>query len=89
MTLGIHRHLVTLDVPNGNAGYLPLDPATWYCGVFDEGLGGITRFEGPFHPGITTQTRVSFNGRVFHVDHVNNREGRDVALILTAHEVFE
>jgi hypothetical protein len=88
MALQIYRHLVTLDEPNGSAGYLPLDPATWYCAVFDE-VGGIVRFEGPYHPGITTQTRVHFKGRIFHVDHVANFEARDVDIALTAHEVFE
>ena len=32
---GSYRHLVTLDVPNGSSGYLPLDPATWYCAVLE------------------------------------------------------
>ena len=88
MNIGQYEHLVTLDVPNGNSGYLPLNPATWYCAVLDEGAG-MTRFVGPFHPGITTDTRVQFQGRVFHVDYVANREARDVEIELTGREVFE
>ena len=88
MNTGSLRHLVTLDVPNGSSGYLPLDPATWYCAVLDEGIG-LTRFIGPFHPGITTATRVHFSGRIFHVDHVANREARDIEIELTGREVFE
>lgn len=89
MALQIYRHLVTLDVPNGSSGYLPLDPATWYAAVIDEGTGIVT-FEGRFHPGLTTpNARIHFKGRRFHIDAVNNRDGRDVELIVTAHEVFD
>jgi hypothetical protein len=88
MNTGSLRHLVSLDVPNGSSGYLPLDPATWYCAVLDEGAG-MTRFIGRFHPGITTATRVHFQGRTYHVDHVANREARDIEIELTGREVFD
>ena len=89
MVLQIHRHLVTLDVPNGSGGYLLLDPATWYCAVLDEG-NGTTRFIGPFHPGLTTpNARVHFKGRIFHVDASVNREQRDIELELVGREVFD
>lgn len=89
MTLQFHRHLVTLDVPNGSGGYLPLGPATWYCAVLDEGAG-TTRFIGYFHPGLTTPgARVHFKGRIFHVDAAVNREQRDIELELTCREVFD
>lgn len=88
MTLGRREHLVSLDRPNGSAGYLPLDPATWYCAVIGEGGAGGTIFVGEYHPGITTATRVHFKGRVYHVDAIVNREERDTELALSCHEVF-
>jgi Phage head-tail joining protein len=88
MKTGTLRHLVTLDVPNGNNSYLPLDPATWYCATLSEGSGQATLI-GRFHPGITTATRVHFKGRVYHVDSIVNREERDVELVLSCREVFD
>ena len=88
MALGQRQHLVTLDIPNGNAGYLPLDPATWYCAVRDEGAG-LSLLSGEYHPGITTATRVHLKGRVYHVDAIRNRDERDVELELVCREVFD
>jgi hypothetical protein len=89
MNTGSLRHLVTLDVPNGSSGYLPLDPATWYCAVLNEGIGTVT-FRGRFHPGLTTpNARVHFEGRLFHIDTVINREERDVELDVVCREVFD
>ena len=89
MNTGSLRHLVTLDVPNGSSGYLPLDPATWYCAVLDEGAG-TTRFIGHFHPGLTTpNARIHFEGRIFHVDTARDLDARHVELELTCREVFD
>jgi hypothetical protein len=88
MNSGALRHLVTLDVPNGSAGYLPLDPPTWYCAIRTEGAD-LATLAGRYHPGITTATRVHVKGRTFHVDEIINREERDVELLLLCREVFE
>lgn len=88
MALGDRRQLVTLDVPNGSSGYLPLDPATWYCQVRSEG-SGFAMLVGEYHPGISVHTRVHLKGRTFHVDAVVNRDERDVELELTCREVFD
>jgi hypothetical protein len=88
MSLGQREHQVTLDTPNGSNGYLPLNPATWWCAHLGEGSGQATLI-GEYHPGITTATRVHFKGRVYHVDSIVNREERDVELVLTCREVFE
>jgi hypothetical protein len=88
MSIGQHRHLVSLDVPNGSSGVLLLTPATWYCAVVSEGAGQASLI-GRFHPGITTATRVHFKNRIFHVDAIVNREERDVERVLTCREVFE
>jgi head-tail adaptor len=34
-----------------------------------------------FHPGVNTQTRITFNGRVFSVTGVSNPEERNIELI--------
>ena len=88
MTLGHREHLVTLDVPNGSEGYLPLNPSTWYCAIRTEGAG-LVSLAGEYHPGITTATRVHFKGRTFHVDTLENRDERDVELVLRCQEVFD
>jgi Phage head-tail joining protein len=88
MKPGLLRHLVTLDEPAGEAGFTPLDPPTWYCGLISEGSGQAV-FLGRFHPGISTATRVHFKGRVYHVDTLDNREERDRELALSCREVFD
>lgn len=42
----------------------------------------------PYHPQVTTQTRVLFNGRQFSVKGVANPEERNVELILACEEVI-
>lgn len=87
MSVGQYRHVVTLLGP---AGAPPMDPATWDCAIDSSGgSGGAILFIGRFHPGISTHTRLDFNGRVFHVDSVVNREERDIELVLSGTEVFE
>lgn len=88
MALGQRGQLVTLDIPNGSSGYLPLDPAEWYCAVSGETIGQAT-LTGEFHPGITTATRVHLKGRTYHVDSLVNRGERDRELVLSCSEVFE
>jgi head-tail adaptor len=41
---------------------------------------------GPYHPGVTTQTRVVFGTRVFSVTGVSNPEERNVEMILMCQE---
>ena len=88
MNTGAHRHLVTLDTPNGESGgFLPLDPPDWWCAYVSEPAGQATLI-GPYHPGISTDTRVHFKGRVYHVDGVTNVEERDRQLVVSISEVF-
>ena len=88
MAIGHRQHLVALDTPNGSSGYLPLDPATWYCQMSTQEIGQAL-LTGAFHPGITTASRVQFGGRVFHVVSVVNRDERDLETVLVCTEVFE
>jgi SPP1 family predicted phage head-tail adaptor len=44
--------------------------------------------EGPYHPQVTTQTRVLFNGRSFSVKAVQNRDEINVDLRLACEEVI-
>lgn len=87
MKIGALRHLVTLDTPAGG-GYLPLDPATWWCAQSSQGSDQAMLLTGRFHPGINTATRVHFgDGRIFHVESVINRDERDVELVVSCREV--
>jgi hypothetical protein len=89
MNIGMYEHVVTLDVPNGSSGYLPLNPSTWYCAVRSEGTG-TTTFIGPFHPGLTTpNARVHFEGRIFHIDSAVAVDERKFEVELTCREVFD
>jgi Phage head-tail joining protein len=88
MSIGQAIHLVTLDVPNGSNGFVPLTPPDWWCASVGEGSGNATLI-GRYHPGITTATRVHFKGRTFHVDAIVNREDRDRELVLSCREVFD
>jgi len=42
---------------------------------------------GRFHPGVTTQTRMVFNGRTFSITGVSNLQERGIFMELTAVEV--
>jgi SPP1 family predicted phage head-tail adaptor len=42
---------------------------------------------GPYHPQVTTQTRILYNGRQFSVKGVANPEERNVELVLVCVEV--
>jgi Phage head-tail joining protein len=86
--IGQFRHRVTLDVPAGEDGYTPLNPPDWDCALQQDTMNQTT-FVGRYHPGITTATRVHHQGRIFHVDAVHNREGRDIQLVVTCREVFD
>jgi SPP1 family predicted phage head-tail adaptor len=40
-----------------------------------------------YHPQVTTQTQVLFNGRTLHVNSVQNLEERNIELVLICEEV--
>jgi SPP1 family predicted phage head-tail adaptor len=42
---------------------------------------------GPYHPQVTTQTRVTFGTRTFSVTGVSNREERNIEMVLVCTEV--
>jgi SPP1 family predicted phage head-tail adaptor len=44
---------------------------------------------GPWHPQVTTKTRINYNGRVFFVASVANVEERNVEMVLLATEIVE
>jgi hypothetical protein len=85
MNTGALRLIATLEAGDDNT---PLDPPDWPCALTSE-LAGGTILVGRFHPGISVHTRVHLRGRVYHVDHVINRDERDTELVLTCREVFD
>jgi len=44
---------------------------------------------GPYHPQVTTKTRVLFNGREFHVTGVANPDERNAEMVLVCVEIVE
>jgi SPP1 family predicted phage head-tail adaptor len=42
---------------------------------------------GPFHPQLTTQSRALFNGRVFEIGSVTDREERQLEMVLVCTEM--
>jgi SPP1 family predicted phage head-tail adaptor len=42
---------------------------------------------GPFHSGVTTKTRITFNGRLFQVIGVTNVEERGQEMVILANEL--
>jgi head-tail adaptor len=77
-----------------------LDPATWDCSIQAastrdlESIGAGTVIaqathlvKGRYHAGITTQTRLTFNGRTLNVVYLTNRDERDLETILVCAEV--
>ena len=77
-----------------------LDPPTWDCAIQAASMRDIERMvagpvqatsthlvRGRYHPGITTETRLLFRGRVLQVQSVADVDERQVALILVCAEV--
>jgi head-tail adaptor len=77
----------------------PLDPATLYCSIqaatardlerVVAGAGQTTAthlIRGDYHPGITTETRLTFEGRVFEVISAQDDDERHVNLTLVCAE---
>jgi len=87
MGFGAYRHLVTLDAPAG-----PLDPPTWYAALepaaaqFVEGQAAFV-VKGRYHPGITQETRLMFEGRTFQLQSVADVGERHRELVCFAVEV--
>jgi len=44
---------------------------------------------GPWHPQVTTKTRINFNGRTFFVGSVANVEERSIEMVLLATEIVD
>lgn len=77
-----------------------LTPATWYCAIDPATARDLEKvtagtilstashvLRGKYHAGITTLTRVLFNGRTFQVSGVANPEERGMETIAIATEV--
>ena len=82
--------------------WIPLTPAAWDCSIEAptthlhglEYLGGGSvvgqathMLVGRYHPGITLQTRVTFQGRTMNVIYARNRDERDLETVLLCAEV--
>jgi len=82
-------------------GWAPLDPASWDCAIQAanaralESLAAGTVIAqashivtGRYHPGITIETRLTFNGRRMNVIYVANRDERGIDSVLLCSEVI-
>ena len=81
--------------------WTPLDPASWDCAIQAataralENLAAGTVIAqashivtGRYHPGITIETRLTFNGRRMNVIYVANRDERGIDTVLLCSEVL-
>jgi hypothetical protein len=87
MGIGAYRHLVTLEHPA-----VETDPPTWYCALQPAGAqvgDGLAAFfiRGRFHPGITLETQINFEGRTFQVQGIADLDERHREIQVTAVEV--
>jgi SPP1 family predicted phage head-tail adaptor len=80
--------------------FAPLDPPTWDCSIQAATLRDLERqiagtiqasathlVRGRYHPGITTETRILFEGRQLAVQSVQNVEERDLETVLVCGEI--
>lgn len=81
--------------------WTPLDPPTWDCAIQAasvrdlESIGANTvmaqathLIRGRYHAGLTTQARLVFDGRIFHIVYLNNRDERQLETILVCAEII-
>jgi hypothetical protein len=89
MGIGAYRHVVTLtDLDPVKV----IDPATWHCQIQSAAtqvVDGLTALfvRGRYHPGITLETQIVFEGRTFQVQSVTDVDERHVELTLMVVEV--
>jgi hypothetical protein len=89
MGIGAYRHVVTLaDLDPA----VVLDPLTWHCSVQSAAgqvVDGLAAFfvRGRFHPGITLETQMVFEGRTFQVQSITDVDERHQELVLMCVEV--
>lgn len=82
-------------------GFAPLDPASWDCAITAasaralEALAAGTVLAqathlvtGPYHPGITIETRITFGARRLNVIYVADRDSRGIETICICAEVL-
>lgn len=82
--------------------FTPLDPPDWDCSIAQAavrslealGAGSLVAqathlIRGRYHPGITTQTRLTFNGRIFSVLYVANVDERGIESALVCSELVK
>lgn len=80
-------------------GLQPLDPPTWRCRVAPASVRELERItagtpvthathiaSGPYHPGISTNTQLHFDGRVLYVNGVATPEERRIDTIAFCEE---
>jgi hypothetical protein len=89
MGIGAYRHVVTLaDLDPA----VVLDPPTWHCSVQSAAgqvVDGLAAFyvRGRFHPGITLETQIDFEGRTLQVQSITDVDERHQDLVLMCVEV--
>lgn len=89
MGIGDYRHVVTLRDLDAS---VTLDPVTWHCaiqpaaGTVADGQTAMF-IRGRYHPGITLETQVLFEGRTFQVQGVQDIDERHLELLLMCVEV--
>jgi len=86
-------------VPDGEGGYTstwtPTSPASWWVSLRpasakELGMAGTVLthashlVEGDYHPGVTTQTRLVFEGHIYQITSVINVDLRNVQMQLVA-----
>jgi len=89
MGTGAFRHAVTVKAPAN----VPAEPPFWYCAIEPAGnqVGGdgmaTYLLRGRYHPGITLETQIDFEGRTLQVQAVTDVDERHVSMLLIAVEV--
>ena len=85
--IGTYRHHVTITDPADT----PTVPE-WWCAV--EPLGGSAldgqaafTLRGRYHPDITLETVIEFEGRTLHVQAITDVDERHVSMVVSAVEV--
>jgi len=88
--IGSFRHRVTLAAPA--QGPAPTDPPDWYCAIASVSTAMVDGqqayfLRGRYHPGITTETVIDFEGRTLQVQAITDVDERHVSMQVLAVEV--